>query len=210
MRDKNPIKKAILIFLAVLALGSLLFVFLHGIRGFLPAQSLGDNPGYKLPESNAPAGEAVDSVTLVENAAAWNGRTITFTGETIGEFMARGDMAWIHLNDDSFKDGNLEENGGLAGYNSGHAVWIASVDATKISMYGDYTHSGDIVKVTGEFHAACREHGGDMDIHAVSLVVLQPGHAVSHEFAFNKALIALALCIVSGALFAIRRMLARK
>ncbi|MDI6873215.1 MAG: hypothetical protein QME84_02860 [Actinomycetota bacterium] len=37
---------------------------------------------------------------------------------------------------------------------------------------------GDTVEVRGVFHADCAEHGGDFDIHASSLTVLQPGREV--------------------------------
>ena len=89
-----------------------------------PARSLGVNAEFAFPGKETPAGSEVDSGALVENANAWNGRTVTLTGEAIGERMIRGDMAWIHVNDDAYAKKNVEEAGTLEGYNSGHAIWL--------------------------------------------------------------------------------------
>jgi hypothetical protein len=150
-----------------------------------PGHRLGNNPDFALPNPETKPGVTVDSASLVENARAWDGRSVTFTGEAVGEMMARGDRAWIHLNDDAYMWKNIEEGAVLGGYNSGHAVWTPTGKARLISFFGDYKHEGDIVRVTGTFHAACPDHGGDMDIHADDLAVVRPGHPVDHVL--NKA-----------------------
>jgi hypothetical protein len=62
-----------------------------------PSWQIGVNPEYAFPKDGTPAGAAVDSAALVENANLWDKRIVTFTGEAIGEAMIRGQMAWIHL-----------------------------------------------------------------------------------------------------------------
>jgi hypothetical protein len=104
----------------------------------------------------------------------WNAKTVTFHGEAIGEVMVRDSYAWIHLNDDAYMEQNVEEGAKLGGYNSGMAVWVPADLANQIDTYGDYKHEGTIVEVTGVFNAACKEHGGDLDIHATSLRILRP------------------------------------
>jgi hypothetical protein len=47
------------------------------------------------------------SSELVEGAREWDGITVTFTGEAIGEALRRGGLAWIHLHVDS--DGDVVE-----------------------------------------------------------------------------------------------------
>ncbi len=168
------------------------------------------DPAFALPGPETKAGEAVNSASLVENARAWDGRTVTFTGEAVGERMVRGKHAWIHLNDDAYMWKNIEEGAALGGYNSGHAVWVAADDARRIAFFGDYKHEGDIVRVVGTFHAACREHGGDMDIHADSLVLLRPGHPVEHVINGGRLLIAVALLLLAGILWELQRRAARR
>jgi hypothetical protein len=119
---------------------------------------------------------APGSTMLVEDAGAWDGRIVGFTGEAIGEAMRRGAMAWIHLNDDAYGLADAGATTTHAGANSGIAVWVDADDASLISVFGDFKHHGDLVEVTGTFNAACPQHGGDMDIHATSLRIVRPGY----------------------------------
>ncbi len=209
-RRRSIIQKAIAIPLVVAALGFIAWFIFRDGPGNRPSAPLGNNADYAEPRPDQPPGTPVDSVTLVENANAWNGRVITFTGEAVGELMVRGDMAWVHVNDDAYKTRNLEEGGPLSGFNSGQAVWISAAQTRAVGSYGDYTRAGDLIAVAGVFHAACREHGGDMDIHATSLAVLRAGRAVAHPLKPVRLLAALVLLLAAGGLFVLRRVTARK
>jgi hypothetical protein len=135
----------------------------------------------------------------------WNGKEVKFHGEAIGEVMVRGDYAWIHLNDDAYMVTNIEEGAKLGGYNSGIAVWIPAQLTKQIDTYGDYQHEGSIVEVEGVFNGACREHGGDLDIHAKSLKLLRAGHVVDDPIPAWKAALAVLLAAVAGLLFWLER-----
>jgi len=168
------------------------------------------NPDYAFPNKDTPHGLKVNSAPLVENASAWNGRTIAFKGEAIGEAMVRGKMAWIHLNDDAYMWKNIEEGAQLGGYNSGHAVWISADLAMKIRYFGDFKHEGDVVNIVGTFHAACPQHGGDMDIHASALDIVRVGHPVREAFNTSRAIMALFLLAVAFALHRLRAIIRRR
>ena len=71
-------------------------------------------------------------------------------------------------------------------------------------LFGDYRNEGDAVRVTGEFHAACREHGGDMDIHATGLEVVREGHAVTHRLNTGRLWVGLGLLAIAGTLWLLR------
>lgn len=150
----------------------------------------------------------LSSGDLVERMREYDGMSVSFTGEAIGEAMLRGDHAWIHLNDDAYYEKNIEEGAPLGGQNSGMPVWVSADLARKITTFGDYKHEGDVVRVTGVFHAACPEHGGDTDIHAESLDVVQRGHTVVDEPKRAKLAWAIALSLVAGALFVADRAIA--
>lgn len=135
----------------------------------------------------------------------WNGKAITFHGEAIAEAMVRGENAWIHLNDDAYMARNVEEGAALGGYNSGVAVWLPASLTEQIDTYGDYQHQGAIVEVEGIFNGACREHGGDLDIHAASLKVLLPGHVVVEPVHPWKAVLAVVLSAAAVAFFVLNR-----
>jgi hypothetical protein len=141
------------------------------------------------------------STQLVEKPKEYNGKTVTFAGEAIGEVMVRGDYAWIHLNDDAYMELNVEEGAKLGGYNSGMAVWIPSPLTKQIDTYGDYKHEGSIAQISGTFNAACKEHGGDMDIHATTLTMIRAGHVVDDPVPPWKAALAAMLVLAAAGLF---------
>jgi hypothetical protein len=140
----------------------------------------------------------------------WNGKTVTFHGEAIGEVMKRDDYAWIHLNDDAYMEQNVEEGAKLGGYNSGMAVWVSAGLTDQIDTYGDYKHEGTIVEVTGTFNGACKEHGGDMDIHATGLKILRAGHVVDDPVQLWKVLLAVGLIAVAFGLWRLDRVTRNK
>jgi hypothetical protein len=144
---------------------------------------------------------APSSVELVEHPGTYDGKTVTFQGEAIGEAMVRGDYAWIHLNDDAYMLKNVEEGAALGGYNTGMPVWIPADEARSIQVFGDYKHEGEIVRVEGTFNAACAQHGGDMDIHATSIEHVAPGRDAKDPVHPNKALLAVVLTLAAGALW---------
>jgi hypothetical protein len=162
------------------------------------------NPAHALPGGET-GPQVVGSSALVENPLPWDGKTILFTGEAIGEAQVRGRMAWIHLNDDAYMWRNLEEGASLGGYNTGQAVWASATEAGRISFFGDYKHEGDVVTAQGRFNAACREHGGDMDIHATGLTVVTAGHRVHHVVNWRRGGIAAGLLFASLLLWLARR-----
>ncbi len=122
----------------------------------------------------------ITSVQLIEEPSVWDGRVVTITGEAIGESMARGDEVWLHLNDDAYAESSVADGAALQGYNSGIAVVVDTDDAAAVTVFGDYRHQGDLIQVTGTFNAACAEHGGDMDLHADGVTVLDQGRVLQH------------------------------
>lgn len=152
-----------------------------------------------------PSPNEFSSADLVEQPKQLDGMTVMFEGEVIGEAMVRGDMAWLHINDDAYYVKNVEEGAQLGGYNSGMAVWLPADLTEGIQYFGDYEHEGDIVQVEGIFNAACAEHGGDMDIHATRLDVLKQGHEVVDEVKPQKVVWAVVLAFIALALYLVER-----
>ena len=149
------------------------------------------------------------SAALVEDAKDWDGRSVSFAGEAIGEAMRRGKMAWIHLNDDAY--GLAQEAGaGLSGFNSGIGVWVDAQLASRIAFFGDYKRHGDVVEVKGIFNAACPQHGGDMDIHADSLRSMRSGYEVARPIGRSRLLAAGVMVALTALLFLVRAILRRR
>jgi hypothetical protein len=127
--------------------------------------------------------QPVGSNDLINNARQYDGKVVVYAGEIIGDIMKRGDYAWI----------NVLEGGSAIG------VWVERSLLKEISFSGSYKSIGDGVEITGVFHRACPEHGGDLDIHAQSLRVTGAGRPVRERLNVdkrNQALIFLGVLIV--------------
>lgn len=116
---------------------------------------------------------------LVEKSMEMDKKTVTIKAEAIGEPMARGDHTWINVND---------------GTNS-MGIWMKKQDAQKLKVFGGYKNKGDIIEVTGVYSRNCKEHGGDIDIHAEKVQVLEVGLNKNNSINFFRVKIALVLVV---------------
>jgi hypothetical protein len=129
--------------------------------------------------------QATASSELIGRAKYYDGKTVTFEGEIIGDIMVRGSKAWVNINDGSNAIGVL-------------------VDSRLLNsrlLTGSYTAKGSWVSVSGVFSRACPEHGGDLDIHAQSLAVIHDGSAVPERIDLQKSGYALTAMLAAGAVW---------
>ena len=98
--------------------------------------------------ANVGANSPIPIARLVEEATAFDGSIVTIEGEVVGDVMKRGSYAWVCVLD----------NGTAIG------VWAESSSLPEGLLAGGYAFRGDIVRVTGVFHRACQEHGGDLPL----------------------------------------------
>ncbi|HOW43480.1 MAG TPA: hypothetical protein PLF03_07415 [Candidatus Omnitrophota bacterium] len=84
--------------------------------------------------------------------------------------MIRKDHAWLHVND------------GIIAI----SVWSPKTMIGEICYAGDYRQKKDSVEVTGTFHRACSEHGGDPDIHPAEIKKVRPGYPVNLPISTKK------------------------
>jgi len=114
--------------------------------------------------------QAATSLDLLNNAKEYDGKTVHYNGEVIGDLMIRGDYAWLHVNDGSMAIG----------------IWAPKVMVQNISYIGNYHQKGDTVEVSGIFHRSCLEHGGDLDIHASEIKIVTSGNALIQPISKKK------------------------
>jgi lysyl-tRNA synthetase class II len=141
---------------------------------------------FSLP-TTAKAEEITKINDLIENAKDLDELELVIQGETIGECMKRGDYSWFNINDGSNAIG----------------IWINSAEVDNIKYYGNYKNIGDIVKITGIFYRACKEHGGEADFHATSLEVVESGHPVNIAVSIPRSITAAILSIVALFLYVV-------
>ena len=114
--------------------------------------------------------QGLSSSELIQNAKQYDGKLIVYTGEVIGDVMPRGGNAWVNINDG----------------NNALGIWMSASLAKEINYEGSYKSRGDSLEVTGIFHRACPEHGGDLDIHAQGLRKLATGRIVNEKINLDK------------------------
>ncbi len=121
-------------------------------------------PGIFAQTLEEPMAVAVSISELTEQAKKLDGATVIITGEAIAPPMIRGSMAWV----------NIEDSSGAVG------VWISVQDLRRVSYFGSYAASGDTLRIVGTFNRTCSSHGGDLDVHALSISILQAGQNRKH------------------------------
>lgn len=134
---------------------------------------------------NVNAAEILDINYLIEHARELDGKEVTIKGEAVGEQLERKDFSWININDGTNAIG----------------IWTKNDDANAISNYGSYKYKGDTIIVTGIFYRACSKHGGEADIHSMSLKVTEKGHLIHEQVSSEKIIRAALICGLSILLF---------
>jgi len=143
----------------------------------------------------AAAVEAAQSASLkelLENSRDYDGEKVIYKGEVIGDIMTRGDYAWINVRD---------ETGAIG-------IFCSQELTSEIEYQGSYKFFGDTVSVRGTFHRSCPEHGGDTDIHAEKITVVQKGEAIAHPLEKEKlifSIVLLAVALTLGIIYLIAR-----
>jgi len=128
--------------------------------------------------------ETVKVARLIEESVEADGKRVVIEGELIGDFMPRGDFGWLSGSDEYTAISVWAEKGGVP------------VDM----MLGAYDVKGDKVQVTGTMHRACAQHGGDLDIHAETIILIQRGELVAHPV--DSSRLAAAMVLGIGGLWA--------
>lgn len=126
----------------------------------------------------------ISSTALINNAGEYDGKSIVYVGEAVGDVMIRGDFAWVNVNDGENAIG----------------VWVDKDLAGEIRLTGSYKTKGDRLEITGVFNRNCVQHGGDMDIHAESMRRINPGRHTGEELDTTKRnnviILLVVLCLV--------------
>jgi hypothetical protein len=128
--------------------------------------------------------QPISSTELINNAKFYDGKTVVYEGEVIGDIMVRGDYAWINVNDG----------------NSAIGIWINTSLIKDIAYKGSYKSKGDWIEVTGTLQRACPVHGGDLDIHALAIKKISLGRNIGERLIPVKKnqviILAVILCLV--------------
>lgn len=129
------------------------------------------------------------AAALASAASGLDGESVTLEGEVVSEALNGGEgHVWVNVLSDGVAIG----------------VWAPEAFAADLEVFGDWGHTGDRVKVTGVLNEACDAHGGDLDVHATSITLLERGTERQHPVSFWK--LGVGLAGISLALLGHRRM----
>ena len=129
--------------------------------------------------------QPISSTELINNAKQYDGKIVVYAGEAIGDIMKRGEFAWVNVNDGSNAIG----------------IWVNSAQINDITVIGGYKKIGDAIEVTGVFHRACPEHGGDLDIHAQAVRKIASGRRLQERLNVSEINFAVILLGILGAVW---------
>ncbi len=115
---------------------------------------------------------------LIENAKEYDGKEVVLEGEVIGDILDRGEYVWVNISD---------------GNNSAIGIYMSKELSSVIQTTGNYKTSGDRIRVVGTFQRACKDHGGDLDIHASSVELVSQGKTNDISYPSYYPLVAIGL-----------------
>ena len=97
---------------------------------------------------------------VVEEPSTFDGASVVVQGEAIGDVLrADSEHRWVNV-----------LGGGVA-----IGVYMPTAMADRIQHFGMYRTFGDTVAVSGIVNVACEQHGGEFDIHAEELEIVEAG-----------------------------------
>ena len=118
---------------------------------------------------------------LINQSNQLDGKAIYFKGEVVGDILRRGNFCWINVYDGSQAIG----------------IYCRTEMVKYIKFVGDYKHTGDTLEIRGIFHKSCKQHGGELDIHAKQIRIIKTGAKREHPLSKPRLYLAilLLLCI---------------
>lgn len=147
-----------------------------------------------------PTAGRVTSYQLLDCPRAFDQKTVTFTGEVVGELITRRGGVWAQVNDDPYAliYGPLVGHSEHVGFNSGIAVWLPDGTHEIIETLGRHATRGDVIHIVGTFLRADPDDGGGLSIRAEQVTVLAPGFVVDEPLHTLQLVVAVTLLTFAG------------
>jgi hypothetical protein len=154
-----------------------------------------------------PADHRVTSAQVLGCPVAFDGRSVTFVGELVGDLLTRDGGAWVLVNDDDYalELGPLPSHRDRRGTNSGLSVWLPEGLHRQVTGLGGPGQRGDLVRIDGVVRRADRSDGGGLTLRADSLEVLSPAAPVEEPLNVAQVWLAVGALATAAAVWSGRR-----
>lgn len=158
-----------------------------------------------------PVGRAT-SAALVECPERFDGRTVSYVGEVVGDVLQREGGAWVLMNDDAYalEVGPLGVHGRFRGPNSGVSVWLEGELAALADEPGRADRRGDVLRVRGIVHRVDPADGGGLTIRASTGQLVADARRVDTPLHVPQAVTAAVLALVAAGVVVAGRIAERR
>lgn len=154
----------------------------------------------------------VSSTAVVECPDIFDGQSVIYVGEVVGDILRRDGGAWVLVNDDDYalKVGPAGASGELRGLNSGLSVWLPDPLADELSSPGGPGWRGDVIQVAGTIRRVDPDDGGGLTLRATTMEVVAVAMEVDRPLDAAQLALALGLVAIVAALFVLERRTAER
>jgi hypothetical protein len=159
-----------------------------------------DNVAEEIRDAFPEAGR-VSSTQVFQCPRAFDGLTVTYVGEVIGEVLPRRGGAWAQVNDDIYalEVGPLVGHQERDGFNTGLSVWLPDGLYQQVEDVGRPGRRGDVILIRGTLERADPHDGGGTTVRAESLEVLAPSIEVEDPLHVPQLIAAIVLALLAVA-----------
>jgi hypothetical protein len=156
--------------------------------------SLGDRP-------------AVSSAMVLACPAAFDGISVRYAGELVGDLLVRDGGGWVLVNDDDYalEVGPLPTHGEHRGTNSGLTVWLPHEFHVEVTGLGRPNQRGDVLAIEGEVVRADPRDGGGLTLRATGIEVLAASDTIGEPLDRPQLAFASAMTVIAAGLWLLRR-----
>jgi hypothetical protein len=146
-----------------------------------------------------PEAGRVSSTQVFLCPRAFDGLTVTYVGEVIGEVLPRRGGAWAQVNDDIYalEVGPLVGHREQDGFNTGLSVWLPDGLHQQVEEVGRPGRRGDVILIRGTLERTDPQDGGGTTVRATSLEVLAPSIEVEDPLHVPQLVAAIVLSMLA-------------
>lgn len=159
-----------------------------------------------------PATGRITSAQVYRCPRAFDGLTVTYAGEVVGEVLERSGGAFAQVNDDAYalEVGPLVGHRELHGFNGGLSVWLPDGLHERIEEVGRPGRRGDVILIQGTLLRADPDDGGGVTLRAEELEVVAPSIAIEDPLHVPQLIAAIVLGVLAIAAMVWSRIVARR